>query len=128
MDRGNYDTGRINYLNKKLLNKDMEFEFNYKTVYFFLLSLFGVIILLFLLHYINNSFALKYSLFGLILSLIIWLVDEQIIHKAEKITNSGFYHPRIDNLKIHKMLGYRLVAMWIYLGILIFIFLLSLIF
>lgn len=105
----------------------MEFKFNYKTVYFFLLSLFGIIILLSLLHYIDNTFALKYSIFGLILSIIIWLVDEQIIHKAKEITNSGLYHPNIDDPEIHKILGYRLIAMWIYVGILIFIFLISLI-
>ena len=106
----------------------MEPQFNYKNVYLFLLSLFGIILILSLLGQINSNFAGYYSIIGIIVCVVVWISDEKIIHEAGTIRNSGVYHPNIHDSKIHKILGKRITLMWSLLGVLgiLFIFLLFL--
>ncbi len=102
-------------------------ELNYKTVYSFLLSLFGIIMLLYLTGHINSSLAGNYSIIGIIACVIAWIIDEQIIHKAGEIRNSGIYVPSVDDPHIHEILGKRITLLWILLGVLLIVLFVSLI-
>ena len=106
----------------------MEPNFNYKTAYLFLLSLFGLIIVGSLFKLVNNTSAANYSIFGLICCLFVWIIDQQIIYSAEKITHTGVYYSRIDDSKIHKILGGRQVLLWVLIVILLIVFLFSFVF
>jgi len=106
----------------------MDLKFNYKTLYFFLLSFFGIIIILGLSGTINNKSAFNYSIFGLISSLIIWLIDEFINHESEERIYSGTYDSAADDTEIHKILKKRLWWFTAYLILLIVVFLFLILF
>ncbi|CAG0998735.1 hypothetical protein METP1_02739 [Methanosarcinales archaeon] len=62
----------------------MNIEFNYKTVHFYLLSLFSIILILSLTNAINSNFiniVRNYSIFGIISCIFVWALDEQFATK-----------------------------------------------
>lgn len=101
----------------------MLLRFNYKAIHFFTLSFFGTIVILCLTRNINSHSVYNGSIVGIVLGLVVWAIDELIIYRAHGVFNSGLYNPSIDDPEIHRILGYRIITMWIYIVILIFIFL-----
>lgn len=95
----------------------MELKFNYERVYFFLLSLFGIILVLSLMGQINSNLAREYSIFGIAVCIAAWIIDGQIMHKAEEPRSYGL--PDLNDLDVHKMLGHRIILMWILFGVLL---------
>jgi len=113
--------------NKVELAVFMSVNFNYKTVYFYLLSLFGFLLIFALIGQIESIFVRNYSIWGIIICIASWIVDEQIILSAEGITRTGLYDPDIDNPEIHKVLKYRLWNLWILFILLLFSFIIAII-
>ncbi len=58
--------------------------------------------------------------------MVAWIVDEQIIHDAGTIRNSGLYYSAIDDPKIHEILGKRIMLMWGLFVVLLLLFIFSL--
>jgi hypothetical protein len=89
-------------------------EFNYNKIHFWLLSFFGLLIILALTGQIKSDiyldFAIKYSIFGIIICLFSWNVESKIINKAE-FTKLGYH---IDEL-IDDLMKKR----WVLVGILV---------
>jgi len=83
-------------------------ELNYKSVYFFLLSLFGIILILTLLEKINSNFATIYSIIGTVTCIIVWIIDDQIVYEADRIKNQPAYPTPYHGRKIHEILGKRI--------------------
>jgi len=102
-------------------------QFNYKTVYIFLLSLFGAIVLLSLMGKINSSIATNYSILGVISCLVAWIIDIQIIHYADEIRSRILYRPDLDDHVIHERLGKRIWLLWGLFGFLFISLIVSLI-
>lgn len=72
----------------------MNVEFNYKTVHFYLLSLFSILFILSLTNAINSSIVnivRNYSLFGIICCTLSWIVIEYIYDEINR-TESYYKH------------------------------------
>lgn len=92
----------------------MNIEFNYRTVHFYLLSLFGILLILSLTNVINSNFTntvRNYSIFGIIFCTLAWIAIEQIYDKVKHI------HPKY-NYQIQKWLSYRVMIHWALFAIL----------
>ena len=100
---------------------------NYRSVPFYLLSLFSIIFLLSLTGSINSRLAMNYSIIGIIACIAAWIADGKIIHKAEGITHTGVYIPDVDDSDIHNILGQRITLVCILSGVLLFSFIISII-
>jgi hypothetical protein len=94
----------------------MNVEFNYKTVHFYLLSLFGIILILSLTNAVNSSIVnvvRNYSIFGIIFCTLSWIVIEYIYDRVNRID------PIYDN-QIQEWLGYIVIVHWVLFLILFF--------
>lgn len=66
----------------------MKTEFNYNNPYFYFLSLFSVILILSLSDIISSEFALHYSILGITICVIVWVVDSYYYYEIEIMQNS----------------------------------------
>lgn len=89
----------------------MSYQFNYKDVHFYLLSLFGLLVILSLTGSINSSnisdFIIRYSIFGIVICLVSWHVESKIFSEAEAITGEILYRPDWDDFRIYEKLSER---------------------
>lgn len=89
-------------------------EFNYKNIHFWLLSFFGLLVILALTGQIKSAiysdFIIKYCLFGIIICLISWNIEIKIISKVED--------PYFRNYEITDILRDKYINQWISLVIL----------
>ncbi|MFZ3384770.1 MAG: hypothetical protein WA144_12670 [Candidatus Methanoperedens sp.] len=89
-------------------------ELNYKNIHFWLLSFFGILVILALTGQIKSTidsdFIKKYCLFGIIICLISWNFEIKIINKTKDYL--------FQEYMISKILGELDKNRWILLGIL----------
>ncbi len=87
-------------------------ELNYKTIHFWLLSFFGIVVILALTGQIKSTidsdFIIKYCLFGIIICLISWNFEIRIKNK----TNDPYF----SDYMIPKILGEMDKNRWVLLG------------
>ncbi len=112
----------------------MEIPFNYKDVKFFLLPLFLSLIILSITgkiepKIIDSNIVMYYSIFGFIMCIISWNVDEQIQNRAKRIReDTGLYFPEMDDIRIHEMLSKKddnrnYLVIFLFFGLIVPIFL-----
>ncbi len=68
----------------------MDVKFDFKTPYFFLLSLFGVIFILSLSNIIKSNIVLYYSVYAILLCVIVWVISLDYDFKRDIIRNNVF--------------------------------------
>ena len=95
----------------------MSNPFNFKAVHLFLLSLFVFLLVLSVTGSIDSSIisdiVIRYSIFGIVVCLVSWIVDSMILNEADKV-------PQYWHNKIHKILDKRNKNNWFLIGILLF--------
>jgi cytochrome b len=81
----------------------MNIEFNYKTIPFYFLSLFSIVLILSLTNFIKYDFALYYSIVAIVICVAFWWNENKIRSDANVIRTEYGINPLSDSEYFEKL-------------------------